>query len=94
MSTTWYMVLTTYLLLFTLIGYTTFFYNNDFTTSPENFEKIVKDYGNNEKQKLVKRLLKSDAESSQFSNSLSSQSFNLILGAIVSFLSSTLMSKR
>ncbi|HBR00290.1 hypothetical protein [Roseofilum sp. Belize Diploria] len=94
MSKTWYMVIATYLLLFTLLGYTTFFHNNDFTTNHERFEKMVRNYGDEEKQKLVNKLLKDDADSSENSNSISSQSFNLILGAIVSFLSSTLMSKR
>jgi predicted PurR-regulated permease PerM len=91
MTTTWYMILMTYLFLFTLIGYTTFFYNNNFSTNSESFEKIVRDYGNNDKQKLVEKLLKLDAENSQSSNTLSSQAFNVVLGAIVSFLSSTLM---
>lgn len=94
MTTTWYMILMSYLFLFTLIGYTTFFYNNNFSTNSGNFEKIVKDYGNNDKQKLVETLLKIDSDDSRSSNAISSQAFNVILGAIVSFLSSTLIAKR
>jgi predicted PurR-regulated permease PerM len=94
MSPTWYTVLITYMTLFFVMGYITFFHNNDFATHPENFDKIIRDYDRPDKQLLVKKLLQDDANTFADQNTISSQAFNVVLGAIVSFLSSTLISKR
>lgn len=94
MSPTWYTVLITYMVLFFVMGYITFFHNNDFITNPENFDKIIKEYDRPDKQLLVKELLQDDANTFADENTISSQAFNVILGAIVSFLSSTLISKQ
>ncbi|MBE9144302.1 hypothetical protein [Planktothrix mougeotii] len=93
MSRTWYALLTTYMVLFFITGYITFFYNNIFATRSENIAKITKVYDDQEKFKLVEELLQDDAKTSQDENNISSQSFNVVLGAIVSFLSTTLAQK-
>ncbi|MDJ1171093.1 hypothetical protein PMG71_16815 [Roseofilum sp. BLCC_M154] len=94
MSPTWYTILITYIVLFFVMGYITFFHNNDFITNPENFDKIIKEYDREEKQLLVKELLQDDANNFKEQNTISSQAFYIVLGAIVSFLSSTLISKK
>ena len=77
-----------------MLEYITFFYNNIFATSSENIAKITREYDDQEKFKIVEELLEDDAKTSQDENNIGSQSFNVVLGAIVSFLSTTLAQKK
>jgi hypothetical protein len=80
--------------LFFVGGYITFINNNRFATSPENIAKIIVEYDHPEKIKLVEELLEEDANTYEEENNIGSQAFNVVLGAIVSFLSTTLTRKR
>jgi hypothetical protein len=90
MSRIWYTVLSTYIVLFLITGYITFVTNNNFATDPANITKITGEYDTEEKFQLVKELLEEDATTYQNENNTGSQSFNVVLGAIVSFLSTTI----
>jgi uncharacterized membrane protein len=90
MSRTWYAILTIYMGLFFITGYINFISDNHFSTTPEVIEKITKDYDEPEKMKFVEELVQEDAENYQEQNNIASQSFNVVLGSIVSFLAATM----
>ncbi|MFO7032350.1 hypothetical protein B9T07_21025 [Limnospira fusiformis CCALA 023] len=94
MSKTWYAILTTYMILFFVTGYINFFSNNYFATNPEIIDKITRDSDSSEKMNWVAELLLEDAQTYQDENNIASQSFNIVLGSIVSFFSATVKQKQ
>ncbi|EDZ92404.1 MAG: hypothetical protein P5702_11595 [Limnospira sp. PMC 1291.21] len=94
MSKTWYAILTTYMILFFATGYINFFSNNYFAKTPENVAQITRDYDSPKKMNWVAELLLEDAQTYQDENNIASQSFNIVLGSIVSFLSATVKQKQ
>ncbi|MBS0015767.1 MAG: hypothetical protein KFF72_05285 [Arthrospira sp. SH-MAG29] len=94
MSKTWYAILTTYIILFFVTGYINFFSNNYFAKTPEIVDKITRDYDSPEKMNWVAELVLEDAQTYQDENNIASQSFNIVLGSIVSFLSATVKQKQ
>ncbi|MCT7979837.1 hypothetical protein [Laspinema olomoucense] len=75
------------------MGFITFFHGNEYATNPDNMAKITKTYENKEKFKAVQKLLKEDIQGLQNVQNIAAQSFNVTLGALLSFLVTTISGK-
>lgn len=88
----WTAILSVYLLLFLATGYVAFFvkeYNPAIDLKPE----VYMDIKDPETKTLFISTLKQEAETFQKKRELASQSFNVVLGALLGFLSASAVSK-
>ena len=88
----WAAILSVYLLLFVATGYVAFFvkeYNPAIDLKPE----VYMDIKDPETKTLFISTLKQEAETFQKKRELASQSFNVVLGALLGFLSASAVSR-
>ncbi len=94
---TWKLVLAIHMFLFVLTSFLTFF-NHMFHTQQESIDSYIEILQNIQKldvksadltEKAVREFMKSSFDRTQDKQELASQAFHIILGAILSFLSTT-----
>ncbi len=86
---TWYILLAMYMALFAFTGHITFFTNNEYSTSPENMVKFRTTFETPRQFQLFEDLITSESSNFEGVNELASQSFNVVLGALLGFLATT-----
>jgi hypothetical protein len=77
-----------YLILIGSTAYITFFDNNGFASHESNIS-YLKELGPGDELDLFKELVDDEVKSIDAINSLATQSFNVVLGALLGFLSAT-----
>ncbi|MCT7979836.1 hypothetical protein [Laspinema olomoucense] len=84
----WYTVLSMYAFLLIVTGSVTFLYNNGWASREENLKKIEA-VRTPEQLAILTELLDLEVKNMNAVNNLASQSFNVVLGALLGFLSAT-----
>lgn len=85
----WYIILVIYTILLSFTGGVTFFYNNTFGSREENI-KNLDSMKTSEQLATYKKLLEFEIKNMENVNNIANQSFNVILGSLLGFLSATL----
>jgi hypothetical protein len=85
----WYVILSIYAVLLTGLGSVTFFYNNGFAGQEENV-KNLNQMKTQEQLELYKKLLNMEVSNMNQINNIANQSFNVVLGSLLGFLSASL----
>ncbi|WP_228041630.1 hypothetical protein [Planktothrix mougeotii] len=85
----WYTILVIYSILLSFTGGVTFFYNNAFASREENI-KNLDSMKTSEQLATYKKLLEFEIKNMENVNNIANQSFNVILGSLLGFLSATL----
>lgn len=88
-KTLWVLIVLTYTILLSFTGGVTFFYNNGFNSREENLKNLEL-MKSPEQFNVYKRLLKMETENMKSINNIANQSFNVVLGSLLGFLSATL----
>jgi hypothetical protein len=88
-SSVWYIVLSVYTILLSFTGGVTFFYNNGFASQEENIQNLNR-METEEQLELYTNLLKTEVNNMKNLNNIANQSFNVVLGSLLGFLSATL----
>jgi hypothetical protein len=84
----WYIVLFMYMVLVGSTSYITFFYNNGYAAQDEHIKKMEM-CETPDQLKFFTELLEIEIKSMNNINALASQSFNVVLGALLGFLSAS-----
>ncbi len=84
----WYVVLIMYMTLLGSTAYITFFDNNGFASQEKTMQKLAQ-ITTEGQLALFEELHENEVKSMEQINSLATQSFNVVLGAMLGFLSAT-----
>ncbi len=84
----WYVVLIMYLILLGSTAYVTFFDNNGFASRQDTAQKLAQ-ITNEDQLAFFNELHENEVQNMEQINALATQSFNVVLGALLGFLSAT-----
>ncbi|VXD14939.1 hypothetical protein PL8927_330065 [Planktothrix serta PCC 8927] len=85
----WYTILVIYSILLSFTGGVTFFYNNAFASREEHIKNLDL-MKTSEQLDVYQELLEVEIQNMENVNNIANQSFNVILGSLLGFLSATL----
>ncbi|MCI5116151.1 MAG: hypothetical protein D3921_03215 [Candidatus Electrothrix sp. AW1] len=84
----WYVVLIMYLILLGSTAYVTFFDNNGFASRQDTAQKLAQ-ITNEDQLAFFNEIHENEVQNMEQINALATQSFNVVLGALLGFLSAT-----
>lgn len=92
-NTLWWGILAVYLMLFAVTGYIAFFARDDNPALEERTDERVARISDEATKSFVIQTLQSEAADHQKKTDLASQSFNVVLGSLLGFLSASAVTR-